>query len=264
MGLLVSPVQAKNTLVCTIVDQAGNPVAKQEFVLTAADGKTSKKKTNDEGIAKFGGLNDGSYTLTGEVPGYAAAKSLPMEVSGNTEQPCKYVVVSAEYANAQVQETMNLVKQRKFAEAETMAKQLLTLMPNEGLAHYVLAVVHAYQGKPEAETEVDKAAALSDRFADKVVPIKMQYLNQSAEMFKQKKDFPGAIKNYESMLVLSPNDPTVHYNMAITYAAAKDIPEALKNIELVLIIKPDDQEAKQLKARLDKLFEEQLNDPLKK
>jgi hypothetical protein len=97
---LMPSAQAKNTLNCTVSDENDKPVAKQEFTLTSDKGKTQKKKTNDQGEAKFGGLDDGTYTLSAEIQGYVSSKSAPMEVSGNAEKPCKYTLVSATYANA--------------------------------------------------------------------------------------------------------------------------------------------------------------------
>src|SRR5581483_6561236 len=203
-----------------VVDENNQPIAKQEFVLTSANGKEQKKKTNDKGEAKFGGLDDGAYTLHGQIAGYVAAKSEPMEVSGNSEKPCKMTLVSANYANAKLQEVMQLIQQKKLPEAEAAAKKVVEMMPAEGAAHYVLAVAYAYSGKEEAVPEITKAVELSpDKFKDKELPIKMQALNQQAEIAKNKKDFTGAIKKYEQMLAMSPNDPTVLYNMAVTYAA---------------------------------------------
>ncbi len=257
---IAPPVQAKTNLTCTVVDESGKPVAKQEITLTSSAGKQQKKKTNDQGEVKFGGVDDGLYTIGGE--GAVAGK---VDVTGNADQPCKYVALSAAFANSKLQEVMQLVQNKKYAEAEAAAKKLVELMPGEGAAHYVLAVAYAYEGKEDAVTEAKKAAELNpDKFKDKVGPIQMQILNQQAETAKQKGDFPAAIKRYEAILAVSPNDPTVYYNMAVTYAGAKDYVQALKNIDLVLAIKPDDQEAKLRKAAWEKSLDEQLRNPLQK
>ncbi|MBI2816974.1 MAG: tetratricopeptide repeat protein [Acidobacteria bacterium] len=262
----VSPrAQAKNTLICTMVDESDKPIAKQEFTLTSESGKQHKKKTNEQGEAKFGGLDDGTYTLSSEIPGFVEGKSAPMEVSGNAEKPCKYTLVSAAYANGRLKEVMSLIQQKKFAEAEATSKKLVEMMPGEGAAYYVLAVTYAYEGKEEAIPTIKKAVELApDKFKDKELPIQMQALNQQAENAKQKKDFPAAIQKYETMLSISPNDPTVLFNMAVTYAAANELDKAITNIDKVLVIKPDDAEAKQLKARLEKLFDDQINKKLEK
>jgi tetratricopeptide (TPR) repeat protein len=262
---IVPQAQAKNTLNCTVVDETGKPVAKQEFILTSDKGKQSKKKTNDQGEAKFTGLDDGAYTIMTETPGFVASKSLPMEVSGNAEKPCKYTLVSATVANAKLQEVTQLVQQRKFADAETNAKKLLEMLPGEGAAHYVLALAYAYEGKQEAAEAVKKAAELSpERFKDKVIPIQMQALNVEAETAKQKNDFKGALQKYDAMLALSPNDSTVYYNMAVTYGRAGNFDQALKTIDKAIQAKPDDPENQKMKLQLQDLYLKQMDKKLEK
>ena len=252
--------QAKNTLNCTIVDEEGKPVAKQEFLLTSAGGKQTKKKTGDQGDLKFTGLDDGSYTLGGE-----ALVPSKYEVSGNTEIACKYTVVSAASANAKLQEVMQLVQQKKYAEAEEKSKKLVEIMPNEGASHYVLAVAYAYQGNEAAGAEVKKAAELSpDKFQKNVVPIQMQALNIEAEQAKQKGDYPGAIKKYESMLAVAPNDPIAYYNMAVTYGRAGNFDQALKSIDKAIQLKPDDAESQRLKIQLQDSYLKQMDQKLEK
>lgn len=257
---MAPPAQAKTNLTCTVVDESGKPLAKQEITLTSSAGKQQKKKTNDQGEVKFGGVDDGSYTVGAE--GAVAGK---VDVTGNAEQPCKYVALSAAFANSKLQEVMQLVQNKKYEEAEDAAKKLVEMMPGEGAAHYVLAVAYAYEGKEDAGTEVKKAAELSpDKFKDKVVPIQMQSLNQEAEMAKQKNDYAGAIKKYESMLAVSPNDPTVYYNMAVTYGRAGNFDTALKTIDKAIQLRPDDAESQQLKIRLQDMYLKQMDKKLEK
>jgi tetratricopeptide (TPR) repeat protein len=194
------------------------------------------------------------------------SKSAPVEVSGNAEKTCKYTLVSAQFANAKLQEVMQLVQQKKLAEAEATAKKLIEMMPGEASAHYVLSVAYAYQGKSaEAEPEVKKAAEiLPEKFKDKVVPIQMQSLNQEAETLKAKGDNAGAIKKYEAMLTISPNDPTVYYNMAVTYGRSNNFDQAIKSIDKAIAIRPDDAESQQLKIRLQDLYLKQMDKKLEK
>ena len=261
----VPSVHAKNSLNCTIVDETGKPLAKQEIVLTTAGTqKEQKKKTNDKGEVEFKGLDDGSYQLSAEAP-YLPAKSEPIDLSGNAEKTCKQVVPSVTYANSELQSVMLLVQQKKYAEAEEKSKKLVTMMPNEGASHYVLAVTYAYEGNEAAIPEVKKAAELTpDKFQKNVVPIQMQVLNQEAEVLKQKGDYPGAIKKYEAMVAVSPNDPTVFYNMAVTYGRANNFDAALKSIDKAIQLKPDDAESQQMKLRLQDMYLQQLNKKLEK
>jgi len=251
--------QAKGTVTCTVLDDSGQPVAKKDIVLTSSGGKQTKKKTNEQGEVKFTGVEDGAYSiaLDGAVPGR-------VEVSG-ADTPCKYNALSAATANAKISGVMDLIKERKYPEAEAEAKKVVDLMPGEATAHYALAVAYAYTGNEQAGAEADKAAELSpDRFKDKVNLIKMQAINVQAENDKKKGDFNSAIKRYQSLQGLAPNDPTVYYNMAVTYGAMKNYDEALKNLDKVIALKPDDQDAKALRARFEKALDEQLSRPLGK
>lgn len=258
-GAMALPSQAKTNLVCTVVDENGSPVAKQQITLTSASGKKKDAKTNDQGEVKFGTTDDGTYTI-----GKDGAVVGRVEVSG-TAQPCKYVAVSAQVANAKLQEVMQLIQGRKFPEAEAAAMKAVELMPSEGAAHYVLAVAYAYQGKDGADAEVKKAAELSpDKFKDKVAPIQMQALNAQAEQARAKNDIPGAIEKYNAILQISPDNPTVYYNMAVTYARANNFDLALKSIDKAIALKPDDAESQQLKVRLQDMYLKQMNKDLDK
>ena len=262
----VPPAQAKNSLTCTIVDETGKPLAKQEVALSSsASQKEVKKKTNDKGEVEFKGLDDGSYQLRGEIQGYLFAKSEPIALSGNAEKSCKQVIPSVTYANGELQGVMQLVQQKKYSEAEEKAKKLLEIIPNEGAAHYVLALAYAYQGKEEAGEEVKKAAELTpDKFQKNVVPVQLQALNVEAEQAKQKGDFAAAIKKYETMLTVSPNDPIAYYNMAVTYGRAGNFDQALKSIDKAIEMKPDDAESQRLKIQLQDSYLKQLDKKLEK
>ena len=163
VATLASTAVAKNNLNCTIVDETGKPLAKQDVVLTpAGGGKELKRKTNDQGVAEFKGVDDGSYQIRGDIPGYVVTKSAPIPLSGNANQTCTYKVASVNYANGLLQEVLNLARQRKFAEAEERAKRAIEMMPEESGAHYVLAVNYASAGKEtEAVAAIQKAAELN-------------------------------------------------------------------------------------------------------
>jgi len=221
--------QAKNALNCTVVDENGGPVAKQDFMLTSAGGKQTKKKTNDQGEVKFTGLDDGTYTFGGE--GTVPAK---YEVSGNAEKPCKYTAVSATAANTKLQEVMNLLQAKKYTEAEEKSKKLVEIMPSEGATHLVLAMAYAYQGKEEATPEIKKAAELDPaKYQDKVPLIQAQVA-------------------------------TFYYNQAAAEGRANKFEDALKSIDKAIALKPDDAESQQLKLRLQDMYLKQMEQKLEK
>jgi tetratricopeptide (TPR) repeat protein len=77
-----------------------------------------------------------------------------------------------------------------------------------------------------------------------------------------KNDLAGAIKKYEEMLAVAPNEPVAHYNMAIAYGRASKYDEALKAIDKAIALKPGDLEMGQMKIRLQDLYLKSLDQKL--
>ena len=267
MATLASTAVAKNNLNCTIVDETGKPLAKQDVVLTpAGGGKELKRKTNDQGLAEFKGLDDGSYQIRGDIPGYVTTKSAPMQLSGNANQTCTFKIASANYANGLLQEVLNLTRQRKFGEAEERAKRAIEMMPEESGAHYVLAVNYASAGKePEAVAAIQKAAQLNpEKYKDTVQVVRLTAIGAQADEALAKNNLDEAMKKYEAMLGIAPNEPTVYYNMAVAYGRANKFDQALKAIDKAISLKSDDIEIQQMKIKLQDKYLESLNKKLEK
>ena len=117
LALAFVPVaQAKNTLRCTVVNEAGNPLEKQELRVTLTQtGKEWKRKTNKKGEVQFKGLNDGTYQIEGhELQGYFAKPTDPVELSGNIEKPCKQTFYSLNYLNQILTDSNQAVQNRDY------------------------------------------------------------------------------------------------------------------------------------------------------
>ncbi len=259
--------QAKNELNCTIVDEAGNPVAKQEMVLASTrDGKEWKKKTNDKGLVEFKGLEDGSYQLRGQAEGYLFAKSAPIELTGNVQKPCQHTLPSVNFYNTLLQDVLNAVKEKKFSVAEEKGKKAVELSPQEAGAHYVLSVSYASQGREsDALAAVKKAAELNpEKFQQFVVPIQLGALDEQAKQANAKGDFAAAIQKYENMLTISPNEANVHYNIALAYGHQGKFDLALKAIDKAIELKPTDAEFQQIKIRLQDQYLKAMDKKLEK
>ena len=286
--MIGAPAQAKNTLKCTITDETGKPLGKEQIVLVA-DGaeKEKKEKTTEEGVVQFKGLDDGTYRIYGVIQGYVATKSPPIQLSGNAEKTCAYTIPSADYANTLLQEVLQLVKeaslaeaqllkegrpaeearkakQKKYEEAEQKGQKAVELLPGEAGSHYVLALSHASLGKEaEAVKEIKTAAELSpEKFKDVVMPIQLMALDTQATQAMSKGDFDGAMQRYEAMQKVAPNDPTVYYNMAVAYGRQNKFDEALKTIDKAIELKPEDAELQQTKVRLQDLYMKSMDKKL--
>ncbi|OFW27639.1 MAG: hypothetical protein A3J28_11585 [Acidobacteria bacterium RIFCSPLOWO2_12_FULL_60_22] len=258
---------AKNTLNCTIVDENSKPLAKQEVMLVAlADGKEFKRKTNDQGVAEFKGLEDGSYQVRGDIPGYVISKSPPIALSGNTTKPCTHTLMSATFANALFQEVQQLLNQRKFGEAQEKAKKAVELLPNEAGSHYLLAAAYAYQGKEtEAVEGMKKAAELNpEKYSKAVSVVHVTALDVQAKAAEAKKDFNGMMKTYEQMLAVADDKGTVYFNMAVAFGRQNKYDEALKLIDKAIELKPQDLEIHEMKVRLQDLYLKEMDKKLEK
>jgi tetratricopeptide (TPR) repeat protein len=265
-GSLATSAAAKNNFKCTVVDEAGKPIAKGEMVLIAvAGGKENKRRTNDKGEVEFKGLDDGAYRIRGDVDGYVFSASAPMEIAGNITKPCDYTLISATHANAILQEVLMLLQQKKVADAEAKAMKAVEMMPDEAGAHYVLAVARATGGKEDvALTSIKKAAELSpEKFGDKVQIVHMSAISVQADQLMAKNDFDGAIKKYEAMIAVNPSEPIAYYNMAVAYGRANKLNEALTAIDKAIALKPGDAEIAQMKTRLQDMFMKSIDTELK-
>jgi tetratricopeptide (TPR) repeat protein len=188
-----------------------------------------------------------------------------MELSGNVTKPCNYALISANHANAMLQEVLTLIQQKKAAEAAAKAAKTVEMMPEESGAHYVLAVAHATSGREaEALASIKKAAELSpEKFGDKVQIVHMSAISVQADQLMAKNDFDGAIKKYQEMIAVNPSEPIAYYNMAVAYGRANKLNDALTAIDKAIALKPGDAEMAQMKTRLQDMFMKSLDTELK-
>ncbi len=62
--------------------------------------------------------------------------------------------------------------------------------------------------------------------------------------FQMVKDFPNAIKEYETILEADPRDTDVRYNLARIYEKQKNFDAAIKEYQTILKFKPDDESSR--------------------
>jgi tetratricopeptide (TPR) repeat protein len=247
---------AKNEFNCTITDEKGAPVAKQEMILNDAAGKEWKKKTNDKGQVEFGGLDDGAYNIRGNVEGYLVSKSPAMDISGNAKKPCAYTLMSVDYANSVLTEVQALLQAKNYAGAQEKGKKAVELLPNESAGHYMLAVAYAYTGNEvDSLAEIKRAAELNPDQYQKMIPgIRLAALDTQVKAAEAKKDLEGMMKIYERMLDATEEKGTVYYNMATAYARFNKLEEALAQIDKAIQANPGDAESRQMKTRLQDMY----------
>ena len=264
--VLAPSAEGKNTLRCTVVDEAGNLVQKGgEMVLQSiSTAKEWKQKTNDKGIVEFKGLNDGSYQLRGNLPGFLIATSAPIELAGNQVESCQHTLPSVEFYNALLQGALQAADQKKFAEAEQKGKQAVALSPQEGVAYYALALTYAAQGKTEeAVAAAEKAAQFDpEKFKDAVAQVRIESLRAQAYAATEKLDFPAALGIYEKILSIAPNNATVYFDIALVYGNQQKFDESLKAIDKAIELDPERPQYQQMKIRLQDLYLKSMDEAL--
>ena len=211
-------------------------------------------------------MDDGSYQVQVEIQGFVPAKSAPIELSGNASKTCTQKALSVNYANALLQQVLALTQQKKFAEAAERGKTAVELLPQESGAYYVLAVAYAAAGnEPDGVAAIEKAAALNPaKYKDMVSVVRLTALGAQADAAMAKNDLDGAMKKYESMLAVNPNESTVYFNIAVAYGRASKFEQALKAIDKAIELKPQDLEVQQMKVKIQDMYLKAMDKKLEK
>ena len=263
---MVPVVQAKNTLRCTVVDEAGNPLDKQELLVTLTQtGKEWKRKTNKKGEVQFKGLNDGTYQIEGyELQDYFAKPSDPVELSGNVTHPCDLTFVTVNYMDQLLQGGLLAARERKYDLTIEKGNEAISWSPNMAQGYYVVSLGYAAQGMTNEALEAVNTAAEKDpeNFQKMVTQIHVLALGAQASQAEGKSDYDGAISKYEEILAVSPNDANAYYNLALAYGRKKDFPRALEYIDKSIAANPADAEVQQMKIRLQDMYLKSMDDKL--
>ncbi len=258
--VVVPGLRAASQLTCTLTDETGQPVPKgTEITLQAAAGKDAgkdwKKKTDDKGGVEFKGLQDGSYNLQAAMAGHLLTNAGPFDLAGNAQPACSPRFVSVEKLNQLLTEANEAARVGKLDESLEKGKAAVAMAPAIPNSHFVLAVAYAKKGMvDEAMASAKKAAELDKKFEPMQVQIHMEALGTQASAAMNKQDFDTAIKIYQQVQVLAPNEGIVYYNLALAYGHKGQLEEALKNIDKAIELSPNDQEFKQRKETLQDLY----------
>jgi tetratricopeptide (TPR) repeat protein len=260
-ALLAPPtVWADNQLNCTLKDETGSAIPKGvEVTLKATSGKESgkefKKKTGDGGTVEFKGLKDGAYELSGNMPGHLLTGNEPIDLAGNEKATCSSTFVSITKINALLSESNEAVKTGKVDLAIEKGKAAVAMAPTIANTHWVLAVAYAKKGMvDEAVSSAKKASEIDKQFEAMQVQVRMEALGSQAGAAMAKQDFDGAIKIYEQIKALAPNEGLVYYNLALAYGHKGQLDLALKSIDKAIELDPQDAEFKQRKDQLQDLY----------
>jgi tetratricopeptide (TPR) repeat protein len=124
-------------------------------------------------------------------------------------------------------------RQGEVDEAILEFQEALKFDPNDGLAHYNLAIAYGGQGRfDEAIDEYEEALRIKPDYAQAHHGLGFAYHSQGK--------FDEAIDEYNEALTIDPDYAPAHYNLAIVYRGQGRLDEAIDEYEEALRVRPDD------------------------
>jgi tetratricopeptide (TPR) repeat protein len=128
-----------------------------------------------------------------------------------------------------------------YPTAIALHRIFLRAHPDNALAHYHLGFAYGMTGHASEEIhEYRKAVSLGLREWDLFLDLGLTYLDQ--------RDYPKAVNALETSVLLGPEHPEAHFNLAIAYEKAGQLPDAMKEIIASLRMTPADLDARNIKA----------------
>jgi Flp pilus assembly protein TadD len=128
-----------------------------------------------------------------------------------------------------------------YPTAIMLHRRFLRSQPNNALAHYHLGFAYGMTGRDSEEiSEYRKAVSLGLREWDLLLDLGLAYL--------EKRDYPNAIYALQTSVLLGPNHPEAHFNLAIAYEEANRLGDAMREIIAALGMTPADLDMRNTKA----------------
>lgn len=195
--------------------QGGAPLAGYMIQIERVDIKwTSHVKTNKKGEYTYIGLNPGNYKITLVGPDGKPLDNVQKHVGIGDPTETNFDIVQAQKEAEKAAEA-NPEYQKAMAEQKQSASLKQTFEQARGL--------YMQQHYTEAAAEFEKALALAK---DKNIPIVLAQLADTwtkaasveTNPDERKKDQATSLDYYNKLLLMAPNDPTVHNNLGHLYA----------------------------------------------
>ncbi|MBN2318340.1 MAG: tetratricopeptide repeat protein [Acidobacteria bacterium] len=281
-------VYAENgTVIATCVDESGNPLKGVKVEIFSLDNrKVEDKKSNGEGIAELTKIADGVYRVVGRKKDYQPALYEYLTVSASQEtvtlklQPgldsLLYFEDPARIQRASDSLALGIqaMKANNTAEAEKMLLESIELDPSNSQALFTLGTFYFQMTQFDQAIEIlQKAEKLAGMFASlpaipgqhdpsqqkqfeenarKLIDAVPEY---KAELAIKQKKYDVAVEIYTGILQKDPNNPDVHYQMAVALTYAGDLEKAMGEIDKAIELKPDDKDYPNLKSQISARIE---------
>ncbi len=279
---LALPGQAQNgVLQVKCVEASGGPVQNAKVVVFSMNTQKAKDKKSDaQGVADFGKMDDGVYRVFGRKEGFAPALFEYALIKGSNETVTLNFAAGADkklyfedpeaskQAVLLLQAGLEAMKGNKIEEAEKMFSQSVAINPSSPEAVYYFGAAYVYSGKFDLATEklkrafeiaemmkttpspnpsgpnpYEAVAQGAKRLLDQMPSLKGDYALRQKNYDLAAKEYAEAIKN-------NPNNPEYHANLAIALTNAGKLDEALVAVEKAVQLKPTEKAYADVKAKI--------------
>ncbi len=253
--LLLSFRAASHPLVCTFVDQEGDPLESVEtrLVFLEAESKeeveTHYQKSNAKGRADFKNLRPGSYVVQAQLEGYMPCKVV---INIQAAERLQRVLLKQKEFEDQEQKALESLNSQDFKTAIQELERLSEHYPEDASLHDNLA--RAYAGildEHRALAEADRAAELDPGFGATKNEVQQLMLRTSGEKALQERDFKTAVERFTALRKLDPQDPAAHEGLALAYGHQGKLEEALQAIRRALEIDPGNPSFQKIREILE-------------
>ncbi len=277
------PAFAENgTLQVKCADASGNPVPGVKVVAVQLKSQKAKDKKSDaQGIADFGKIEDGAYRIVGRKEGFVPALYEFAMVSGGPQTITLKFAPGADKklhfedpaeenrAFDLLRQGLESYKQNKFADAEKLFLQSVEISSSNPDAVYYLSVAYLQQSKFDQGIEMLKrtielsSAYLTLPSPNPNGPNPYEQMSQNAQQLLKRmpalrgesalrqQKYDEAVVQFKEAVKSDPNNSEYHANLAIALTNAKQFDEALASLENALKLKPTEKAYTDLKAQIN-------------
>jgi len=180
---------------------------------------------------------------------------------------CEAIVEKEE--DAEVYYNIGYIKtnQKKFDEALVAFRKAVLLDNLHARAYKMIGEVYSKKGDPKKakhffekagdiflERNMDQEAEAAFGEVIKISPDTVNVYNSLGIIYRKKKDYAGAVKQYLKALKVDPDDENILYNLGRVYLEDKKVGDAKKTFKRALEIDPGFKEAKKMLQAIEVAF----------
>ncbi len=271
-----------STLDVKCVDVSGNPIQKVKVeIFNLANQKKKDKNSDSQGRAEFTKLDEGIYRVWGRKDGFTpglyefvvlkeSSESVTLELTPGADKKFYFEDQAiSQKAFQLMKQGLDMYKQAKYADAETLLSQSIELDPSNPEALYYFAVALLQLSKFDQSVKLlNQTSKIARAFMvlppqpGQTGPNPYAQIEESvqqllkkmpaikAEIALNQQKYDVAVAEFAEALKMEPNNPQYLANMAIALTNSKKFDEALSYIEKAIQANPGEKDYTELKEKI--------------